>query len=260
MLGEGLGKAHFWFTAVGMNLTFFPMHFSGLMGMPRRIYRYDAGQGWEGFNFASSIGAYILGFGMLLFVWNIIRSRSSGRLAGNDPWGAPTLEWMIPSPPPEYNFARIPIVTSRYPLWDMKRPELTTDVPHSQQGDREMGVAIAGQDAGTTHPQTAAQSYRPAESGAHIETETYTLAQLGIALPDPTIKPLITALGLAIMLTAPLFMHHAQLMEAAGNMPAAKMGMTMFWVVVLSGATLMVGMLYNWLLTPLESEHHHPAA
>jgi hypothetical protein len=117
-------------------------------------------------------------------------------------------------------------------------------------------IDVAGKDAGTPHAKMAARSNAPAESGPHIETETYTLKQLGIMLPDPTIKPLITALGLTIMLTAPLFMHHAQLMEAAGKMPEAKTGMIMFWVVVLSGAALMVGMLYNWLLTPLESEHH----
>jgi cytochrome c oxidase subunit 1 len=256
MLSEGLGKAHFWVTAIGMNLTFFPMHFSGLLGMPRRIYRYDAGQGWDGFNLASSLGAYILGIGMLIFAYNFLRSMRSGAIAGNDPWGAPTLEWMIPSPPPEYNFARVPVVTSRYPLWDLKRPELTTDVPHTQHGDRAVKVEVTGKDAGTPHAKMAAQSFMPAESGPHIETETYTPAQLGIMLPDPTVKPLITALGMTIMLTAPLFMHHAQLMEAAGKMDEAHTGMMMFWVVVLSGAGLMVGMLYNWLLTPLESGHH----
>ncbi len=256
MLSEKLGKTHFWLTAFGMNLTFFPMHLSGLLGMSRRIYRYDAGQGWDGFNMASSIGAYILGAGMLFFVWNVLKSRKSGAIAGNDPWGAPTLEWMIPSPPPEYNFARVPTVTSRYPLWDIKRPQLTSDVPHTQHGDREVHIDIAGKDGGTPHASMAARSNTPVESGPHIETETFTAKELGIALPDPTIKPLITAIGMVTMLSAPLFMHHAQMMEAAGKMDAAKMGMTMFWVVVLTGATVMVGMLYNWLLTPLESHHH----
>ena len=257
LLDETLGKVHFWVTAIGMNLTFFPMHFSGLLGMPRRIYRYDAGQGWDGFNLASSIGAYILGAGMLVFVWNVIRSRRSGAIAGNDPWGAPTLEWMIPSPPPEYNFARIPVVTSRYPLWDLRQPQLTTDVPHTAHGDRAMQVNITGKDAGTPHPKMSGSGARPAESGPHIETERYTLKQIGLVLPDPTIKPLVTALGLVIMLTAPLFMHHAQTMEAAGNAGAAKTSMIAFWVIALGGAALMVASLYNWLLTPLESEHPH---
>jgi cytochrome c oxidase subunit 1 len=257
LLSEGLGKAHFWLMAIGMNLTFFPMHFSGLLGMPRRIYRYDAGQGWDGFNLASSIGAYILGVGMIIFVWNVIKSWRSGQVAGNDPWGAPTLEWMIPSPPPEYNFARIPVVTSRYPLWDMKQPQLTAEVPHTAHGDRAVKVDIAGKDAGTPHPKTAGSGTRPAESGPHIETESFTARQLGIPMPDPTVKPLITALGMCIMLCAPLFMHHAQMMEAAGNAAAQKSAMTMFWVIALGGAALMVASLYNWLLTPLESHHPH---
>jgi cytochrome c oxidase subunit 1 len=256
LLNETLGKVHFWVTAVGMNLTFFPMHFSGLLGMPRRIYRYDAGQGWDGFNLASSIGAYILGAGMLVFAYNVLKSRRSGAIAGNDPWGGPTLEWMIPSPPPEYNFARIPTVTSRYPLWDLKQPHLTSDVPHTARGDRAMQVDIGGKDAGTPDTHVKGASHQVAESAPHIETETYSARQIGIALPDPTIKPLITALGLTIMLSAPLAMHHAQMMEAAGKMDAAKSSMITFWVVVLGGAALMVGMLYNWLLTPLES--HHP--
>jgi cytochrome c oxidase subunit 1 len=255
LLNETLGKVHFWVTAVGMNLTFFPMHMSGLLGMPRRIYRYDAGQGWDGFNLASSIGAYILGAGMLVFAYNVLKSRRSGAIAGNDPWGGPTLEWMIPSPPPEYNFARIPTVTSRYPLWDLKQPHLTSDVPHTARGDRAMQVDIGGKDAGTPDTHVKGSPHQVAESAPHIETETYSARQIGIALPDPTIKPLITALGLTIMLSAPLALHHAQIMDAAGKADAAKSSMIVFWVVVLGGAALMVGMLYNWLLTPLESDH-----
>jgi hypothetical protein len=89
-----------------------------------------------------------------------------------------------------------------------------------------------------------------------IESETHTAKELGIPMPDPTIKPFWVAVGMTIMLSAPLFMHQAQMMEAASNMPAARMATTAFWVVVLGGASLMVGMLYNWLLTPLESDHH----
>jgi cytochrome c oxidase subunit 1 len=226
LLDERLGKLHFWLMFIGMNLTFMPMHFSGLLGMPRRIYTYAAGQGWDGFNLASSLGAYTLTLGMIVFVWNFIRSRRSGAIAGNDPWGAPTIEWAIPSPPPEYNFAQLPNITSRYPLWDVKSPQLAGDDRHS----------------------------RP--HGRVIETETYTAKQLGIPMPDPTIKPFWVALGMTIMLSAPLFMHRAQMMEAAGRMPDAKMATTMFWIVALGGASLMVGMLYNWLLTPLESDHH----
>ena len=256
MLGETLGKWHFWLYFVGMNLTFFPMHFSGLLGMPRRVYRYDANQGWDGFNLASSIGSYILGIGTLVFVWNMFVSRKRGAIASNDPWGAPTIEWAIPSPPPEYNFARIPTVTSRYPMWDMRSPQLTTEVPHTQRGDKAMSVDVAGQHQGTPHPGPAPVSKQPAESPFHVETETYTAKQLGIPMPDPTIKPLFVALGMTIMLTAPLFMHQAHILELRGDAGGASAAMAAFWVLALGGAALMVGMLYNWLLTPLESDHH----
>jgi cytochrome c oxidase subunit I len=121
LLDERLGYWHFWLNLIGSNLTFFPMHFSGLNGMPRRIYTYDAGQGWDTYNLESTIGAYIVGFATLILVYNIYKSTRPGRPpAGNDPWNAPSLEWSIPSPPPVYNFATIPTVTSRYPLWDAK--------------------------------------------------------------------------------------------------------------------------------------------
>ena len=256
LLDETLGKVHFWMMFIGMNLTFMPMHFSGLLGMPRRIYTYAAGQGWDTFNLMSSLGAYLLAVGMIVFVWNFVRSRKNGAIAGNDPWGAPTIEWAIPSPPPEYNFARLPNITSRYPLWDMRSPELTAEVPHSHSGDTSMRIDVAGKDSGTAHPGPASRSKTPTEGASFIETETYTAKELGIPMPDATIKPFWVAVGLTIMLSAPLFMHHAQMMEAAGKMPQAKTAMTMFWVVVLGGASLMVGMLYNWLLTPLESDHH----
>jgi hypothetical protein len=148
-------------------------------------------------------------------------------------------------------------VTSRYPLWDLKQPQLTSDVPHTHQGDRAVTIDVTGKDAGTPHVPMAAQSHRPSESAPHIETETYSARKLGIALPDPTIKPLITAIGLTIMLTGLLFMHHAQTMDIAGKAAEAKTSMTMFWVFALGGAALMVGMLYNWMLTPLESHHPH---
>src|ERR1035437_6478480 len=130
-MNETAGSWHFWTTFIGMNLTFFPMHFSGMLGMPRRIYTYDAGQGWDTFNMISTIGTAILIVSTLIFVVNFLKSRRSGAVAPNDAWGAGTLEWSIPSPPPDYNFAEIPVVTSRYPLWDLKHPERTAGIAHS---------------------------------------------------------------------------------------------------------------------------------
>src|SRR5918996_84430 len=112
MMNERLGKTHFWPTFIAMNLTFFPMHYAGMLGMPRRIYTYDAGQGWDLFNAMSTGGAYLLAISVAIFIWNFLVSLKRGAIAGPNPWNAPTLEWSIPSPPPEYNFAQMPEVHS----------------------------------------------------------------------------------------------------------------------------------------------------
>jgi len=117
MLNERWGKAHFWLSLIGMNLAFFPMHFIGLLGMPRRIYTYDPVLGVGAMNLVSTIGAFIIGLSVIAFVINVFYSRRQRVEAGMDPWGAATLEWSIPSPPPRYNFAAIPEVVSRLPRW-----------------------------------------------------------------------------------------------------------------------------------------------
>jgi heme/copper-type cytochrome/quinol oxidase subunit 1 len=108
---------------IGQNLTFFPMHILGLHGMPRRVYTYLASTGWGGLNFIETIGAYILAAGVLVTVANLILSAFFGRPAGNDPWGADTLEWATTSPPPPGNFVDLPVVESRDPLWDETAPD-----------------------------------------------------------------------------------------------------------------------------------------
>jgi heme/copper-type cytochrome/quinol oxidase subunit 1 len=115
---ERLGALSFWTMFVGVNVTFFPMHIAGLLGMPRRIYTFPAGVGLEGVNVVETVGAYLFALGVLLVFINIIRSRYAGAPAGDNPWGAGTLEWSVSSPPPEYDFAVIPSVSSRYPLWE----------------------------------------------------------------------------------------------------------------------------------------------
>jgi cytochrome c oxidase subunit 1 len=123
LLSERLGGWHFWLTIVGLNLAFFPMHFLGVDGMPRHIYTYLASTGWGDLNLLSTIGSLILGASVLVFGWNIVRSARRGAIAGPDPWDGWTLEWGTSSPPPPYNFATIPVVTSRRPLWDRKHPD-----------------------------------------------------------------------------------------------------------------------------------------
>ena len=161
MMDERLGKIHFWLNFIAMNLTFFPMHFSGMLGMPRRIYTYDSGQGWDTFNLMSSIGSYMLVVSTLIFVYNFFKSRKSGEISGSNPWEAGTLEWTIPSPPPEYNFAVLPNVTSRYPLWEGDETDMESARLNSQEGK--------------------------------------TAEELGIVLPYPTIKPMIVAGGMIVM-------------------------------------------------------------
>lgn len=123
LLDEKLGKIQFWMMFIGFNVTFFPMHIVGLLGMSRRIYTYPAGLGWTGFNVIETIGAFVLGIASLVFFYNAFVSLRNGKEAGDNPWGAFTLEWATSSPPPVYNFKKIPVVRSRRPVWDMDHPE-----------------------------------------------------------------------------------------------------------------------------------------
>ncbi|MFZ4598788.1 MAG: cytochrome c oxidase subunit I [Terrimicrobiaceae bacterium] len=123
MLDTRLGMAHLVLFTIGFHVTFLPQHFLGFLGMPRRIYTYQADRGWDLWNFVSTIGVIFQAIGLLFFVANLIYSYWRGRKAGDDPWDAWTLEWATTSPPQEYNFAELPTVRSRRPLWDAKHPD-----------------------------------------------------------------------------------------------------------------------------------------
>jgi cytochrome c oxidase subunit 1 len=123
MYNEPLGKLHFVLFTIGFHLTFDFMHVPGLLGMPRRIYTYEPGRGWDIWNVIVSIGALFQAVGVMVFVGNMIWSYFRGEIAGSDPWDGWTLEWSTSSPPPAYNFSILPEVKSRRPLWDLKHPE-----------------------------------------------------------------------------------------------------------------------------------------
>jgi cytochrome c oxidase subunit I len=134
LASETLGKVHFWLFFIGFNMTFFTMHFLGLRGMPRRIYTYPSETHWGGLNLLASVGVIFMTAGVLVFLWNIIVSRSDGLVVSRNPWGAGSLEWFIPSPPPPYNFIHIPTVNGREPLWQAEPDQpvvvgLRDDIP-----------------------------------------------------------------------------------------------------------------------------------
>ena len=170
MLGERLGKLHFWLMFIGFNATFAPFHILGLQGMPRRIQSYPDGYGWERWNMVSTIGAFIIALSILVFMVNAALSRRRGREAGGDPWDGRTLEWSTPSPPPEYNFAEVPLVKHRDEFWHRKY------VP-TPEGEPTR-VFAGGADGDV-------------ETAEHDEGH-------GIHMPSPSYFPVVAALGLPI--------------------------------------------------------------
>jgi cytochrome c oxidase subunit I len=124
MLDERLGKVHFWLFFIGINVTFLVQHQLGLEGMPRRVVTYRASDDFGALNMVSTIGSFILGVGVLVFLWNVIRTLRRGERVGNDPWDGQTLEWATTSPPPERNFHSLPPIRSERPFFDQKYPEV----------------------------------------------------------------------------------------------------------------------------------------
>lgn len=185
MLDEKLGKWHFWLTFLGFNLTFFPMHFLGLAGMPRRQYTYSEESGFGTWSAVVSFGALILGASFLLFIYNMWQSRRSEK-AGNNPWDAPTLEWSIPSPPPVYNFKEIPVISHRDPLWWEKYGG-----HESHAREETVEVRIAGKKVA----EVQAPDEEPIEQAHHAAAHE---EDVHIHLPNPSFYPLITALGLFV--------------------------------------------------------------
>jgi cytochrome c oxidase subunit I+III len=175
MMSERLGRWNFWLLFVGVNVTFFPMHALGLKGMARRIYTYPEAMGWGTLNLVASMGAVIIVAGMAVFAVNLLVSLRRGAVAGANPWGADTLEWLTTSPPPEYNFVDTPVITSREGLW--------------AYGD-EVPVVTG---LHTDRPEVLVTSVMTVEPVYRHE------------MPEPTIAPLLMGLVIGAMLISGIF-------------------------------------------------------
>ncbi|HEX8669054.1 MAG TPA: cytochrome c oxidase subunit I [Allosphingosinicella sp.] len=196
LMSERLGKTAFWTVFLGFQLAFAPMHWAGIMGMPRRVYTYPAGMGWEQMNLLATLGAFTLAAGVLLFVVNALVSMRTGKVAGNNPWDAPGLEWATTSPPPPYNFAHIPVVASNTPLWDNR-------------------------------------NHLPVMTGLRVDEREVLLTTVMEARPDvrepspmPSIWPLTAALATAAMFISSIFTPWAVLV---GAVPVAAALIAWFW-------------------------------
>ena len=168
ILSERLGKIHFWLAFIGMNLTFFPQHYLGLIGMPRRTYTYQRGLGFELWNLVSTIGSLTIALSVAVLILNILLARRNGEVANADPWDGHTLEWAATSPPPAHNFDALPVIRSRRPVWDLKYGE----APH---GD------------GLAEPRDA----KAAGSSDHMPAPS-------VHLPPPSYFPILLAFGLTV--------------------------------------------------------------
>jgi cytochrome c oxidase subunit 1 len=196
MMSETLGKIGFWLLFLGFQLTFFPMHWSGLLGMPRRVYTYPAGLGLELPNLLSSIGAFVVATSVLLFVLNGLVSLYRGAIAGPNPWGAPTLEWATSSPPPVYNFAHLPVVESNTPLWD---------------SDGELPVVTG---------------LRVDDKEMLLTTVVSAAPDLREPVPEPSLWPFISAVAVGIVFVSSIFSPWA---IAVGAVPSAIALTAWFW-------------------------------
>jgi cytochrome c oxidase subunit 1 len=196
MMSETLGRVGFWLLFLGFQLTFFPMHWSGLLGMPRRVYTYPAGLGLELPNLLSSIGAFVVATSVLLFVVNGLVSLYLGAIAGPNPWGAPTLEWATSSPPPVYNFAHLPVVESNTPLWDT---------------DGELPVVTG---------------LRVDDKEMLLTTVVAAAPDLREPVPEPSLWPFISAVAIGIVFVSSIFSPWA---IAVGAVPSAIALTAWFW-------------------------------
>jgi cytochrome c oxidase subunit I len=179
LLHEGIGKVHFWLMLLGFNLTFAPMHILGLQGMPRRIYRWGEGYGWNVWNMMSTVGSLIIAVSILVFIWNVVRTLRRGEASGTDPWDGRTVEWAIDSPPKAHNFDEVPVIRSVDDFWHHK---------YAEGEDGKLVPAVAGASNGDSHGEHGNAAPEDAEHEAHA-----------IHMPSPSYWPVVAALGFPIL-------------------------------------------------------------
>jgi cytochrome c oxidase subunit I+III len=198
MMSEGLGRVSFWLMFIGFNLAFFPMHMLGLHGMPRRVYTYQAGMGWDNLNLLSTIGAVTLALGILVTLINAVRSALAGQLAPANPWGGGTLEWATDSPPRPCNFHAIPVVFGRDPIWQP---------PPSGSPSHVSGLAADSREQLVTTVLDAMPSHR-------------------MTMPNPSPWPFLSAVATTILFIGSIFTPWAVVW---GSIPVAAGLIMWFW-------------------------------
>ena len=231
-LDEKFGKIMFWFLFVGFNLTFFPMHWLGLNGMPRRIYTYSGNNGWNEINLVCTIGAALMAIAVIVFFWDLFRTARGGQLAGDDPWDARTTEWSIPNPPPVYNFKETPQIKCLDDFWYAKYPE----------------TMVHGEDD-TMHPSDHVAA-DPAVHGGHHDEH-------GIHMPGGSWFPMLAAFG--FVLGAFGIVTHGYFPidpVAAESMSTIEELVRQYWLAI-AGGLMGVSMVFAWAMEPIGGYNIH---
>jgi cytochrome c oxidase subunit 1 len=235
-LDERLGKIHFWIILIGFNMAFGPMHVLGLQGQPRRTYRYPENMGWDFWNMVSTTGAGLIGVALLVFMYNVWKTRKAGVRCPEDPWDARTLEWTIPSPPPEYNFAEIPVVHARDDFWHRKYTEddegRLVRLPSGGSDDDPSAEAGASSVA-TQVEHDGGDSGREEHGGG--DDHGHGGHGHGIHLPSPSYMPALTSIGFPLIGFGAIYG---------------------WWIGAIGGLILAAG-IFGWASEPLTEEEHH---
>jgi len=241
-LNESFGKAMFWFLFIGFNLTFFPMHWLGLNGMPRRIYTYAARNDWGDINFICTCGAALMSIAVIIFFIDLARTAIGGEASGDDPWDARTTEWSIPSPPPVYNFKETPHVKTLDDFWYAKYPESLHMGDHDDDDDAESPYA----DDTSMHPSDVVEHDHHDEHGIHM--------------PGGSWFPMFAALGFCVggfgIIMHGEFGGYTQEYLAEYDVPYLQVLFREFWLAIVGGIAGVFS-IFAWAMEPIGGYYIH---